>query len=322
MIDTINNIRVIKSLSEIANDDKNTVAAVGNFDGVHLGHRKIIEHAKTIADRVGARPSVLTFEPHPRALFQTDGVPFRLSTSVSKAQALSETGIDLIFELQFDQTFAQLSAEEFVVKVLKNSLQLNHVVCGYDFVFGHRRRGTAEILETLGSQVGIGVTTIPAVSEKDGAVYSSTRVRQCLAEGDPIGASELLGRPWSFSAFVETGDQRGRTIGFPTCNLRLHDLVQPSHGVYAVFVQIENEGKWLPGVANFGRRPTVNDRGALFEVNLFDIERDLYNKRLTVCIMDFIRPELKFDGLDALKTQIALDAASARAILANCRVPQ
>lgn len=322
MIDTINNIRVIKSLSEIANDDKNTVAAVGNFDGVHLGHRKIIEHAKTIADRVGARPSVLTFEPHPRALFQTDGVPFRLSTSVSKAQALSEMGIDLIFELQFDQTFAQLSAEEFVVKVLKNSLQLNHVVCGYDFVFGHRRRGTAEILETLGSQVGIGVTTIPAVSEKDGAVYSSTRVRQCLAEGDPIGASELLGRPWSFSAFVETGDQRGRTIGFPTCNLRLHDLVQPSHGVYAVFVQIENEGKWLPGVANFGRRPTVNDRGALFEVNLFDIERDLYNKRLTVCIMDFIRPELKFDGLDALKTQIALDAASARAILANCRVPQ
>ena len=322
MIDTINNIRVIKSLSEIANDDKNTVAAVGNFDGVHLGHRKIIEHAKTIADRVGARPSVLTFEPHPRALFQTDGVPFRLSTSVSKAQALSEMGIDLIFELQFDQTFAQLSAEEFVVKVLNNSLQLNHVVCGYDFVFGHRRRGTAEILETLGSQVGIGVTTIPAVSEKDGAVYSSTRVRQCLAEGDPIGASELLGRPWSFSAFVETGDQRGRTIGFPTCNLRLHDLVQPSHGVYAVFVQIENEGKWLPGVANFGRRPTVNDRGALFEVNLFDIERDLYNKRLTVCIMDFIRPELKFDGLDALKTQIALDAASARAILANCRVPQ
>lgn len=322
MIDTKNNIRVIKSLSEIANDDKNTVAAVGNFDGVHLGHRKIIEHAKTIADRVGARPSVLTFEPHPRALFQTDGVPFRLSTSVSKARALSETGIDLIFELQFDQTFAQLSAEEFVVKVLKNSLQLNHVVCGYDFVFGHRRRGTAEILETLGSQVGIGVTTIPAVSEKDGAVYSSTRVRQCLAEGDPIGASELLGRPWSFSAFVETGDQRGRTIGFPTCNLRLHDLVQPSHGVYAVFVQIENEGKWLPGVANFGRRPTVNDRGALFEVNLFDIERDLYNKRLTVCIMDFIRPELKFDGLDALKNQIALDAASARAILANCRVPQ
>lgn len=322
MTDIINNTRVIKSLTEIANDDKKSVAAVGNFDGVHLGHRKIIEHAKTIADRLGARPSVLTFEPHPRALFQTDGVPFRLSTSVSKARALSKTGIDLIFELQFDQTFAQLSAEEFVVKVLKNSLQLNHVVCGYDFVFGHRRRGTAEILETLGNKVGIGVTIIPAVSEKDGAVYSSTRVRQCLAEGDPIGASELLGRPWSFSALVETGDQRGRTIGFPTCNLRLYDLVQPSHGVYAVFVQIENEAKWLPGVANFGRRPTVNDRGALFEVNLFDIERDLYNKRLTVCIMDFIRPELKFDGLDALKTQITVDATSARAILANCRAPQ
>ena len=255
-------------------------------------------------------------------MFQTDGIPFRLSTSASKALALSTLGIELIFELQFDKSFAQLSAEDFVVRVLKENLRLQHVVCGYDFVFGHRRRGTAEILENLAMQFDIGVTIIPAVAEKDGAVYSSTRVRQCLAEGDPVGASELLGRPWSFSALVEAGDQRGRTIGFPTCNLRLIDLVQPCHGVYAVFVQVENERKWLPGVANFGRRPTVNDRGALFEVNLFDIERDLYNKRLTVCIMEFIRPELKFEGLDDLKSQIAADAKSARDILANCKAPR
>ena len=267
-------------------------------------------------------PSILTFEPHPRVLFQTDGIPFRLSTSASKALALSTLGIELIFELQFDKSFAQLSAEDFVVRVLKENLRLQHVVCGYDFVFGHRRRGTAEILENLAMQVDIGVTIIPAVAEKDGAVYSSTRVRQCLAEGDPAGASELLGRPWSFSALVEAGDQRGRTIGFPTCNLRVTDLVQPCHGVYAVFAQIENERKWLPGVANFGRRPTVNDRGALFEVNLFDIERDLYDKRLTICIIDFIRPELKFEGLGDLQAQIAADAKSARDILANCKVPK
>ncbi|MCH2629364.1 MAG: bifunctional riboflavin kinase/FAD synthetase [Nisaea sp.] len=322
MTDMISEIRVIKSLSEIDKDDWNTVAAVGNFDGVHLGHQKIIEQAKMLAKRLGTVPSILTFEPHPRVLFQTDGIPFRLSTSASKALALSTLGIELIFELQFDKSFAQLSAEDFVVRVLKENLRLQHVVCGYDFVFGHRRRGTAEILENLAMQVDIGVTIIPAVAEKDGAVYSSTRVRQCLAEGDPVGASELLGRPWSFSALVEAGDQRGRTIGFPTCNLRVIDLVQPCHGVYAVFVQIENERKWLPGVANFGRRPTVNDRGALFEVNLFDIERDLYNKRLTVCIMEFIRPELKFEGLDDLKSQIAADAKSARDILANCKVPR
>ena len=322
MTDMISEIRVIKSLSEIDKDDWNTVAAVGNFDGVHLGHQKIIEQAKMLAKRLGTVPSILTFEPHPRVLFQTDGIPFRLSTSASKALALSTLGIELIFELQFDKSFAQLSAEDFVVRVLKENLRLQHVVCGYDFVFGHRRRGTAEILENLAMQFDIGVTIIPAVAEKDGAVYSSTRVRQCLAEGDPVGASELLGRPWSFSALVEAGDQRGRTIGFPTCNLRLIDLVQPCHGVYAVFVQIENERKWLPGVANFGRRPTVNDRGALFEVNLFDIERDLYNKRLTVCIMEFIRPELKFEGLDDLKSQIAADAKSARDILANCKAPR
>ena len=322
MTDMISEIRVIKSLSEIDKDDWNTVAAVGNFDGVHLGHQKIIEQAKMLAKRLGTVPSILTFEPHPRVLFQTDGIPFRLSTSASKALALSTLGIELIFELQFDKSFAQLSAEDFVVRVLKENLRLQHVVCGYDFVFGHRRRGTAEILENLAMQVDIGVTIIPAVAEKDGAVYSSTRVRQCLAEGDPVGASELLGRPWSFSALVEAGDQRGRTIGFPTCNLRVIDLVQPCHGVYAVFVQIENERKWLPGVANFGRRPTVNDRGALFEVNLFDIERDLYDKRLTVCIMEFIRPELKFEGLDDLKSQIAADAKSARDILANCEVPR
>ena len=322
MTDMISEIRVIKSLSEIDKDDWNTVAAVGNFDGVHLGHQKIIEQAKMLAKRLGTVPSILTFEPHPRVLFQTDGIPFRLSTSASKALALSTLGIELIFELQFDKSFAQLSAEDFVVRVLKENLRLQHVVCGYDFVFGHRRRGTAEILENLAMQVDIGVTIIPAVAEKDGAVYSSTRVRQCLAEGDPVGASELLGRPWSFSALVEAGDQRGRTIGFPTCNLRVIDLVQPCHGVYAVFVQIENERKWLPGVANFGRRPTVNDRGALFEVNLFDIERDLYDKRLTVCIMEFIRPELKFEGLDDLKSQIAADAKSARDILANCKAPR
>ena len=321
MTDMISKIRVIKSLSEIDKDDWNTVAAVGNFDGVHLGHQKIIEQAKILAKRLGTVPSILTFEPHPRVLFQTDGIPFRLSTSASKALALSTLGIELIFELQFDKSFAQLSAEDFVVRVLKENLRLQHVVCGYDFVFGHRRRGTAEILENLAMQVDIGVTIIPAVAEKDGAVYSSTRVRQCIAEGDPVGASELLGRPWSFCALVEAGDQRGRTIGFPTCNLRMTDLVQPCHGVYAVFVQIENEKKWLPGVANFGRRPTVNDRGALFEVNLFDIERDLYDKRLTVCIMEFIRPELKFEGLEDLQAQIAADANSARDILANLKAP-
>jgi riboflavin kinase/FMN adenylyltransferase len=196
-------------------------------------------------------------------------------------------------------------------------LGLRHVVFGYDFVFGHRRRGNPELLESQCTEHGIGVTRMDAVTEEDGAVYSSTRVRQCIAEGDPRGATELLGRPWSFTAVVEQGDQRGRTIGFPTCNLRVVDLVQPAHGVYAIQVRVADEGVWLPGVANFGRRPTVNDRGPLFEAHLFDVDRDLYDKALTIRVIDFIRPEMRFSGLEALRAQIAADATRAREILAE-----
>ncbi len=271
-------MRIISGNNPIGPADRGTVAALGNFDGVHLGHRSVIQEAGRIARELGVPLSVLTFEPHPRMLFQQDTAPFRLTDSVSRAEALSDFGVELLFELAFDQEFSQLSAEDFVPRILVEMLGLRHVVCGYDFVFGHRRRGTPEMLESHGQDTGIGVTCMGAVAESDGAVYSSTRVRQCIAEGDPRGAAELLGRPWSFSATVEQGDQRGRTIGFPTCNLRIVDLVQPAHGVYAIQVRVKATRIGFPGVANFGRRPTVNDRGALFEAHLFDVERDLYNQ--------------------------------------------
>ena len=310
-------MRIIRGNNQIDPGDRGTVAALGNFDGVHLGHQSVIREAGRIARERGARLSVLTFEPHPRMLFQRDPEPFRLTTSDSRAEALADIGVELLFELAFDQEFSQLAAEDFVPRVLGDMLGLGHVVCGYDFVFGHRRRGNPELLESQGIEHGIGVTRMDAVTEEDGAVYSSTRARQCIAEGDPRGATELLGRPWGFSAPVEQGDQRGRTIGFPTCNLRIVDLVQPAHGVYAIQVRIGDEDGWLPGVANFGRRPTVNDRGALFEAHLFDVDRDLYDTALTIRVIDFIRPEMRFSGLDALTAQIAADATRAREILAE-----
>ena len=312
-------MRIVQYTSQIRSEDRGSVAAVGNFDGVHLGHQKVIQEASRIANGLKAPLSVLTFEPHPRMLFQTDGTPFRLTTRGSKSDVLAEIGVELLIELPFDNAFSQLSAEDFVKKVLAEALGLKHVICGYDFVFGHRRRGTPEILEHLCGDAGIGVSRMPAFSETDGAVYSSTRVRQCLTEGDPRGAAELLGRPWSFSSTVEAGDKRGRTIGFPTCNLRVVDLVQPAYGVYAVLVQLQNQTDWLPGVANFGRRPTVNDRGALFEVNLFDLDKDLYGQQLAIRVIDFIRPEMKFSGIDDLKTQISLDAMRAKELLSEIR---
>ncbi|MDE0809512.1 MAG: bifunctional riboflavin kinase/FAD synthetase [Alphaproteobacteria bacterium] len=310
-------MRIIRGNNPIDQDDRGTVAALGNFDGVHLGHQSVIQAAGQVARELGAPLSVLTFEPHPRMLFQQETATFRLSTTDTRAEALADIGVETLFELAFDQDFSQLAAEDFVPRVLGDMLGLRHVVCGYDFVFGHRRRGNPELLESQGREHGIGVTRMDAVTEEDGAVYSSTRVRQCIAEGDPRGATELLGRPWNFTAVVEQGDQRGRTIGFPTCNLRVVDLVQPAHGVYAIQVRVADEGVWLPGVANFGRRPTVNDRGPLFEAHLFDVDRDLYDKALTIRVIDFIRPEMRFSGLEALTAQIAADATRAREILAE-----
>jgi len=310
-------MRIIRGNDPVDQSLRGSVAALGNFDGVHFGHQSVIREAGRVAQRLGAPLSVVTFEPHPRVLFQPDAAPFRLTTSESRAEALADIGVEILFELGFDHDFSQLAAEDFVPEILAGKLGLRHVVCGYDFVFGHRRRGNAELLETQGVEHDVGVTRMDAVTEEDGAAYSSTRVRQCIAEGDPRGAAELLGRPWSFSAVVEKGDQRGRTIGFPTCNLRVVDLIQPAHGVYAIHVRIGDEAIWHAGVANFGRRPTVNDRGALFEAHLFDIDRDLYDTTLTIRVIDFIRPEMKFSGLDALTAQIAADAARAREILAE-----
>jgi riboflavin kinase/FMN adenylyltransferase len=193
------------------------------------------------------------------------------------------------------------------------------VVVGYDFNFGHRRRGTPDMLIERAGHLGFGATKVAAVHESDGAVYSSSRIRQCLTEGDPRGAASLLGAPWEIDATVEEGDRRGRTIGFPTANLRLGDLICPRLGVYAVRAALADgeggTGGWMAGVANLGVRPTVNDRGVLLEVHLFDRSIDLYGHRLRVRLVDFIRPERKFGGLDELKAQIAADAARAREIL-------
>ena len=310
---------VIESLDQIGAAERGSVGALGNFDGVHRGHRAVIERTRAIAESAGAPVSVITFEPHPRSLFQADAPPFRLTDAAGRAEALAELGVDILFQIPFDQTFSLLSAEDFIDQVLHHGLGLRHVVIGYDFHFGRRRRGTPEMMLEHAAALGFGATRVDAVHEADGAIYSSTRIRQCLSEGDPRGAAALLGRPWSFEAAVESGDQRGRQLGFPTANLRIENRVQPAAGVYAVYAAERAEdgalGSWMAGVANYGRRPTVNDRGKLFEVHLLDQSRDLYGKTLKIQLIDFIRPETKFDGLDALRAQIAADSARVRELL-------
>ncbi|AFX99674.1 riboflavin biosynthesis protein RibF [Candidatus Endolissoclinum faulkneri L2] len=311
-------LETMHSLKAIKQRHRGSVAVIGNFDGVHLGHRAVISEASKIAYKLRVPLSVVTFAIHPRQLFQRNLDPFRLSTSRSRAKHLENLGVDTLFELPFDKEFAQLSPEKFIDEILLKYLGLRHIVIGYDFNFGYRRRGTPDMLIQCATHKGFGVTKVAAVQKNNGAVYSSSRIRQCLVEGDPREAASLLGAPWEITATVEEGDRRGRLIGFPTANLRLGDLLRPRLGVYAVTAMLtsgKESGIWMPGVANIGIRPTVNDKGVILEVYLFDKKIQLYSRDLRVGLVDFIRPEQKFISVDDLTKQINSDASQARKIL-------
>jgi riboflavin kinase/FMN adenylyltransferase len=293
-------------------DARGATVALGNFDGVHLGHASVIRAAHSA--RPDAPLAVLTFEPHPRELFRPDDPPFRLTLSAERADALAALGVDLLYELPFDQEFSLMTAEDFVAKVLHRGFGARHIVSGQDFAFGHRRRGDAAFLTARAEALAIGLTLVPPVIDAQGPL-SSTRIRRALQDGYPERATAELGRPWAIRGEVTHGDKRGRTIGFPTANVPLGRHLEPARGVYAVTVRLAN-GTFHKGVANIGRRPTVNaGLESRLEVNLFDFDADLYGQDITVALVAYIRAEQKFAGLDALKAQIAIDAAEARRLL-------
>jgi riboflavin kinase / FMN adenylyltransferase len=301
-----------------SDDARGAVVAAGNFDGVHLGHQAVLGEAKALARRLDAPFAVLTFEPHPRVVFQPGLPPFRLTPFRAKSRELETLGVDLLFTLHFDLAFAQKTAEEFVAEVLVAGLGIKAVVVGYDFVFGNKRRGTAELLKTEGSKHGFDVKVVAPASAAGGVVYSSTQIREHLVAGRPRDAAALLGRPWEIDGRVDLGDKLGRTIGFPTANIDLADYLRPAPGVYAVRAGIEEGGKteWHDGAANLGWRPTVGGKDLRLEAHLFDFRGDLYGKHLRVAFIERLRPEQRFAGLDALKAQIAADCQKAREILA------
>lgn len=297
-------------------DWKGAVVALGNFDGVHKGHQALLRHAAERAGTLGAPLVALTFEPHPRRFFVADTGPFRLTLPPAKTRLLAEHKVQAVLAQRFDAEFAAVTADAFVDDVLLSGLGARHVVCGYDFTFGVRRTGNVEKLRQLGAARGFGVSVLDPVT-REGEIYSSTRIREALRAGWPSEAAELLGHAWEIEGVVEQGDQRGRTIGFPTANVTLGEHLRPRFGVYAVRALIagDAEQKWRPGVANLGKRPTVGKLQENFEVHLFDFAADLYGKVMRVQIVDFIRPEMKFAGLDQLKAQIGADGEAARKIL-------
>jgi len=292
---------------------KGGAVALGNFDGVHRGHQALLARTAGHARALGAPLVALTFEPHPRRFFVADTGPFRLTLPPAKIRLLEQYGVQAVLAQRFDPAFAAVTAEAFVDEVLLAGLGARHVVCGYDFTFGARRSGNVEKLRKMGDKRGLGVTVLDPVM-REGEIYSSTRIREALRAGMAGEAAELLGHPWEIEGVVEQGDQRGRTIGFPTANVALGEHLRPRFGVYAVRALVD--GKWLNGVANLGKRPTVGKLQENFEVHLFDFAGDLYGKTLRVQLVDFIRPEMKFAGLDQLKAQIAADGQAARTLLA------
>ena len=294
---------------------KPSAAVIGNFDGLHRGHLEVLKNAKEFSSKSNLPLSVLTFDPHPRAFFSKGNTNFLLQTLLDKAEALSKNNIDYLINLKFNDHLSELSPEQFVEKVLFESLSLKHIFVGKDFKFGKDRAGDINSLESFGLKYRIGLSSIK-LKNQDGTSISSTKIRNNLKKGKIKEANELLGRPYMISGLVIEGDKRGRQIGFPTANISLGNLIRPAFGVYAVLIEgIEN--KVLRGIANIGRRPTVNDRGVLLEVNIFDFNEDIYGKKIFISLIDFIRDEKKFDGIENLKKQIVMDVKLSKSILGN-----
>jgi riboflavin kinase/FMN adenylyltransferase len=291
------------------------VYAIGNFDGAHLGHAAVIARSKKLAAELGAPAAALTFEPHPADFFAGQPVVFRLTSQPIKARALEDLGLDGIVVLSFDGELAGLTAEEFVRKILVERLDVRAVVVGWDFHFGKARGGSPRFLVEAGARHGFRVEVIEKVEAGSAGApaISSTAIRRALESGDVKAAAKLLGRPYTIEGVVIAGQKLGRTLGIPTANIALPPTNRLAHGIYAVRASVE--GKCFDGVASFGTRPTVDNGAPLLEVFLFDFSGDLYGKTMEVAFEAYLRPELKFDGLEALKAQMEDDVVKAKAAL-------
>ncbi len=295
------------------------VVAIGNFDGVHRGHRSVLDRARVLADREGVPALALTFEPHPRSVFRPDEPVFRVTPANLKADLIRLIGFDGIVEQQFTRDFAGQSAEEFVTRILIAGLGISHVVTGFDFHFGRNRQGGPAYLMAAGDRNGFGVTLVDAFRDEGAEVVSSSRIRNLLASGNVAEAAGLLGYRYTVEAQIARGKQLGRTLGYPTANMALPPETGLRHGIYAVRLR-RPDGTLHDGVASFGRRPTVDEDGApLLETFVFDFSGDLYGETVRVSLFGHLRGEEKFASLDDLVVRMKRDEEEARALLSGVR---
>jgi len=310
-------MRIIRDYKYVDPKDRGASAAIGNFDGVHLGHRSVIDLARSKAVDLNCPLGVMTFEPHPRQYFAPLSPAFRLMNAEARAHRLEKLGVERLYELNFNAALSGLPAEDFAKHVIVQGFGLRHVVVGADFYFGKGRGGNAGTLEELGAQMGFGVTVAPLIADAQGE-FSSTSIRQALSDGKPEDAARMLGHLHRIEGPVISGDQRGRDLGYPTANLAIDGLHPPKFGVYAVLVDVlegPHKGHYH-GAASIGLRPTFGGNHPNLEVYIFDFSGDIYGIDISVALVGYQRVELKFDNLAALIDQIDKDCVESRRILA------
>jgi len=292
---------------------RGAIVALGNFDGFHLGHQAVVGRAVARARAEGRPAIVATFDPHPKRFFRPDSAWFRLTQMDQRERLFADAGADAMLVFPFNQALADLTAEQFATERLAGMIGAAGVVTGADFTFGKARGGDVTRLAELGSTLGFTAEVVPPVT-LDGETISSTAIRKLLEAGDPRGAARLLGRPFAIEGVVEHGAKLGRTLGYPTANMNLANYQRPAYGIYAVRGRLP-DGRTLDGVANIGIRPSFDPPLELLESYFFDFDGDLYGQTIEVALIDYLRPEAKFDDLAALTAQMDRDAAQARALL-------
>jgi len=311
-------MRIIRDTEFVDPADRGAAAAIGNFDGVHLGHQAVLDIARTAAKDADAPLGVMTFEPHPRSYFSDDDTPFRLMNADAKSNQMAKLGVAKLYEVPFNAALAALSPRDFAQTIIADRLGLKHVVIGADFCFGKDRKGNAADLAAFGTQMGFGVTIAPMMAVADIAI-SSTAIRQALTDGKPDQAAAMLGHWHRIEGEVIRGEQRGRELGYPTANMALTGLHLPKFGVYAVEFDVltgPHKGSYK-GAASIGTRPMFGENVPNCETFVFDFKGDLYGAAVSVALVHYLRPELKFDSLVALITHMDADCVQARDVLAN-----
>ncbi len=294
---------------------RGAIVALGNFDGFHLGHQAVVGRAVDRASISGRPVIVATFDPHPARFFRPDAPPFRLTSLDQRERLFAQAGADAMMVFRFDEKLAATSAEDFVA-LLVEGMGAVGVVTGADFTFGKARGGSVARLTELGAAMGFTVKAVEPVTDADGEIVSSSRIREALQAGDCATATRLLTRPFAIEGEVLHGDKVGRELGFPTANVDIGPYLRPAYGIYAVRGRLP-DGRVLDGAANLGIRPQFDPPKELLEPYFFDFSEDLYGQRIEVQLIERIRGEAKYDGLDALKAQIARDCETARHILAD-----